>query len=209
MLRHAFFFLCRTSLFTGRRVPLGFVLVLITLCLGKIALGIEGGKKTISSADNENLSGKSESITATIEADNPETLKKLIQEMPVGLRSKGKRDALFAAAAAGKLAILNWLIQEHVEINARDDDQMTPLMWAAREARPEVFALLLGSKANLSLKDANGLTAVSYCVMGGNIQSLQDLLNPGVDVNHREGKLGMTTLMFAAKCGELKNRQIP
>ncbi len=63
-------------------------------------------------------------------------------------------------AKMGDLALTKKLIVKGADINARDMNGGTPLMWAASCNQPEIIKFLLKQKGiNINLKNNNGLTA--------------------------------------------------
>ncbi len=58
--------------------------------------------------------------------------------------------------------IIEILIDAGADVNSRDAEGQTPLMWAAESNAPEVVQLLLDKGANASLKDEYGKTAFEY-----------------------------------------------
>jgi ankyrin repeat protein len=76
--------------------------------------------------------------------------------------------------------------------------KMTALMTAAlrRQLWLMKFLLLLQKKANIFLKDDNGDTALTYAVIGGNIEIIKLFLSKGLNINGTGGG-GWSPLMTA------------
>ncbi|XP_067664250.1 putative ankyrin repeat protein RF_0381 [Haliotis asinina] len=96
------------------------------------------------------------------------------------------------------------ITQDFVNINASDDEGMTPLLLAAFEGNGDVFALLVRKGADLTSVDADGDNILLNACVGGNVDivkyliTLKDIVN---DINKR-GKNGLTAAMVAARWGQ-------
>lgn len=142
---------------------------------------------------------------------------------------KQKNRALFAAVEYGAVSILemdspvqsltqhepvdlkqSWtttvesLLDSGADIDARNQDGSTPLMWAAQFAQTEVLKILIRRGARIDVRDKSGNTPliVAACecamaTMNSAYNVLKILLDQGVDVNARS-KDGSTALMSAA-----------
>ena len=58
---------------------------------------------------------------------------------------------------------LKLLLDRGGDVNARGDEEMSPLMYACRFCKPACVALLLERGANPTLTDRRGDTALAYC----------------------------------------------
>lgn len=105
--------------------------------------------------------------------------------------------ALIHAAFVGNIDKLNQLIKLGADPDARNDEQRTALMIAARNAQPESVKALLAAGANPNAKDSSGRTALMLA--SGyvfNYLSVKELIKAGADVNAKskegESALHMT-----------------
>jgi uncharacterized protein len=69
---------------------------------------------------------------------------------------------LITAAADGDLNVLNALLSAGAQVNARDEDGSTPVMFAARHGHDLVVLLLLLQGADPKVKGSHGLSAVEF-----------------------------------------------
>jgi ankyrin repeat protein len=78
------------------------------------------------------------------------------------------------------------LLTNHAEVNAKDNEGMTPLHWAAYKGSKEIAECLLTSKADANAQDMFGRTPASMAVETAH-QDLVDLLgrHGGLDLNSR------------------------
>jgi hypothetical protein len=96
------------------------------------------------------------------------------------------------AAFNGDIAAAQALLNRGADVNARDKNGMTALMWTA----PEVAPLLLQSNADVRVRDRFGRTALSFAAHLGDAASVQALLDRNLDANDRDN-LGRTPLLYA------------
>jgi len=102
----------------------------------------------------------------------------------------------------GAVRITKLLIAHKANLNARDKQGRTALMYAATKGRAAVAGLLIGSearhKADANLKDMKGRTALMEAASDGKAEILQLLLTYGkVNIDTKD-KQGRTALMEAA-----------
>jgi ankyrin repeat protein len=90
--------------------------------------------------------------------------------MPMAIRPELDRDLLKAVSAPLNGASGNFLLKDRVEgllkegadVEARDGEGMTPLMWAARNYRTKIFQSLLDAGADIFAEDNEGRTALDH-----------------------------------------------
>jgi ankyrin repeat protein len=104
---------------------------------------------------------------------------------------------LVAAARAGNLGAVESLLASGADVNARDGEGSTALMFAAVRGDAKIVQALLAAGADPNLKDANGETAL---LLGAarSVDIVQALLSEGADPNLEDGE-GQTALLVAAE----------
>ncbi|NCG57103.1 MAG: hypothetical protein GWP35_09400 [Proteobacteria bacterium] len=65
---------------------------------------------------------------------------------------------MLAALNSSTPEIVPLLLEKGAEVNARDTDGFTPLMWAARSSTPEIVQLLLEKGADVNARTTGGFT---------------------------------------------------
>jgi len=116
---------------------------------------------------------------------------------------KGQRDYtyLHLTARMGTKEIAEMLIQKGTEIDAKDNEGMTPLHWALSRDSNDVAKLLLAKGADFSWTDKNGLTALHYAVVSGYQDIIKLLLAKGAKVDEKDDVYEFTALHYAARFG--------
>jgi len=104
---------------------------------------------------------------------------------------------LVAAARAGDQERVQSLLSSGAEVNARDEEGSTALMFAALRGDETMVQALLAAGADPDLKDANGETALLFGA-GRGADIVRALLAAGADPNLADGE-GQTALLAAAE----------
>lgn len=113
-------------------------------------------------------------------------------------------NALFEAAALGKLDDAKRLVAEGVAVDTVEPEGRTPLMVAAFDGHRHVVSFLLVEGAEVNHKDVNGRTALMYASSGPFVETVEVLLDAGAEVNTQGWLEGFTALMTAAAEGQLE-----
>ncbi len=106
---------------------------------------------------------------------------------------------IIVAAEAGKLAEVQQLLNDGVDIHTRNYCGWTPLHVAAQEGHTAVVRLLLEHGAHVDMKDDYGRTPLQYGVLT-NLALVKLLVEYGADVNTKDQD-GETPLSGAAMEG--------
>jgi len=90
-------------------------------------------------------------------------------------QEKFKSVVLFEAARLGNTKIIETLLFEGIDVNVKDKDGWTALMWAADKCHFDVVELLLKNGANINMKNKNGKTAFLIAEEGMNLKIVERL----------------------------------
>jgi cytohesin len=101
----------------------------------------------------------------------------------------GQYAPLVAAAWSDHKDVVEFLLANHADINARDSLDMTALSHAATEGRKDMAEFLLANKADPNIGDNSGLTPLFQASLMGRKEMVELLLAHGANVNAR-GKDG-------------------
>ena len=98
--------------------------------------------------------------------------------------------------------IIYRLLEEGVDINAKDEGGITALMWAICKGNIEIIKMLLKKGADVNAKDINGVSVLAMSLMRPSRWRKKEivsiLLEKGADVNAVDN-FGLTAVMWAYK----------
>lgn len=96
---------------------------------------------------------------------------------------------LSVAASAGDAAQIKNLIAQGADVNARDKDGLTALMWAAREGHAEIARVLVDAHADMNVRDcaSAGWTPLMHAIHKNQNDLARLLIERGADVNAQAG----------------------
>jgi len=106
---------------------------------------------------------------------------------------------LIGAASDGDKKLVQRLLREEksADVNARDWDELTPLIPAASAGHLDVVKLLLKEGADVNAKDKDGITALMEASIMGHGKIVDLLLKEGAEVDAKANS-GVTALWLAA-----------
>ena len=87
------------------------------------------------------------------------------------------------------------------DINAENEQMLTPLMLAAAEGNDVVVNELINAGADIEVQNGDGNTALWLACFGGNQKSIQYLIDAGANLDHQNPD-GVTPLMYASSAGK-------
>lgn len=107
------------------------------------------------------------------------------------------RLSLHRAVDEGDFAAVKSLIDAGADVNARSNDEWTPLMLATIKGHTQMVEALLGNGADSNARNRKGWTALMFAVSMSDADTMRILLGAGANINARD-KEGKTALMQAA-----------
>ena len=105
-------------------------------------------------------------------------------------------DALHRAVKAGNLDGLKVALEAGVDVNARDGQGWTALMYAADKGYMLLVQSLLQDNAEVDIRAPDGATALFIAVLHGHVELVELLMRVGADISVR-GPKGRTPLELA------------
>ena len=177
VLPSGFIFVMLCTFILAHRVPLLYSLVKISgsFYAGIIRIGIP-----------------SEKIREAQHADAMETIERVFSKTGKSLIEAVKDDDLQAVQI---------LLAESAEVNARDKDGITALVWAAYKGYTEIVELLLKRGAEVDATTKKGVTPLMLAAEQNHVEIIKVLLANRADVNAKTIDTGGTALMAAAQNG--------
>jgi len=114
------------------------------------------------------------------------------------------------ACSTGKADVVEQFLDGGVDVEQRDDYNLTGLMWAGRKGRVEVAKLLLDRGAQMEAIDNTGRTALYHAVCYDRYEFVETLLGRGANPNavdmHGWGPLDYVYSSGTAQMAELLER---
>jgi len=150
-------------------------------------------------ARDKNCGGQSVLIWAAKSPFQAKTKLVALLEAGADLRvvSDDGYDALMLAASWGRLAAVEFLLQEGMKASNTNKEGQTALMMAARSGQPTVVSVLLEAGASLEARDNKGMTPLMHAAEGVKAAgAVKALLQSGADPNATD-KRGRTALQIA------------
>jgi hypothetical protein len=116
------------------------------------------------------------------------------------LKKRSLAKKLVAAAKSGDVALVEKLLAEGANVNARNKSGETALMKAAWHGHTETVQFLLEKGTNIHATDKDGWTALMFAAGKGHTETVKLLLEKGTNI-HATEKDDWTALMLAAGNG--------
>jgi len=118
-------------------------------------------------------------------------------------KDKCRRTALHYAVAHSTLDVVELLLENEANPNAKDVIGWTPLHWAADAGRTEVVKVLLEYQAHVNVRDDEGETPLFRAACWGNAETAKLLVENGAKIDIKD-KYGRMLLHRAAWRGRAK-----
>ena len=109
-------------------------------------------------------------------------------------------------AASADFAGMKECIEKGVDVNARDENGKTALLWASYYGDIEVLKYLIKKGADIEAKDDKGNTPLTTTSYNGYLEHVKYLVENGADIDAKN-KYGKTALMQASILGWLEVAQ--
>ena len=98
----------------------------------------------------------------------------------------------------GDIEAVKWHLANGADINARDNDGITPLIWVAVRNKMQAVELLIAEGADVNVKDKFNNTPMYRAAFAGQSEIVQVLIANGAGVNVEDAK-GETPLDAAER----------
>ena len=187
---------------------------------------IENTEKLVKKGMNVNYFFKGNSpLTMACLKGQSSIVKLLIENGAKIEKSKWGMSPLRGAFISDNLKIMKYLINHGADVNLKDQNGQSLLMFAASIAKPHIVKLLLQNGAEVNAKDKENLSAIFYLIrrIPNNtyrftkayiknhgtdyLKTLKDLIIAGADINHT-GLHGGTVLIWSCASRKIQPIEI-
>ena len=103
--------------------------------------------------------------------------------------------ALHYAAQQGHLSVVEYLVNQKADINAKTQKDSTPLHYAAQNGYLNVVEYLVNQKADINAKDEDNSTPLHKAAWNGYLSVVECLVNQKADINAKGGYVGFSYLI--------------
>ncbi|GAB2811805.1 ankyrin repeat domain-containing protein [Comamonas piscis] len=131
--------------------------------------------------------------------NNSNRIQQLLQNggsSAIDARDAQGRTPLLVATQSNQVAAAKALIEAGADVNAKDNIEDSPYLYAGARGHQEILQMALTHGADLRSTNRYGGTALIPAAERGHVETVRTLINAGVDVNH-VNRLGWTALMEA------------
>lgn len=109
------------------------------------------------------------------------------------------------AALYGKADIVEKALKQGMDVNQRDAEKRTVLMYAAFNGHVEIVKRLIAAGADVNAQDGIGTSALMFAASGTSKETVQVLLDAGAKINMVDTNEHFSALMWAAAEGQPEN----
>nr|NQU90521.1 ankyrin repeat domain-containing protein [Bacteroidota bacterium] len=140
----------------------------------------------------------SQTIQQVILEGDLQELKSMVKQNPdlLGFTNDNENSCIHFAARAGKIDMVEYLIEKGANINAVNIASETPLHFATAFGHKDVMETLIRNGAFVNIPNRDGNTPLHYAVNFSTLEIVQYLLDNGTDVNFQD-ILDFTALDYA------------
>lgn len=171
------------------------------------AVALISGTLLFSMTASHSQTNRDDSLIIAARRGDTAAVKKLLGEgASVKARDGGGRTALLVATqgnakSGNHVGIARLLIAAGADVNAKDNMEDSPFLYAGAEGRNEILKMTLAAGADLKSLNRYGGTALIPAAHHGHAETVKILLATAIDKDH-VNKLGWTALLEAVILGD-------
>ncbi|XP_067659864.1 putative ankyrin repeat protein RF_0381 [Haliotis asinina] len=159
-------------------------------------------KKNIVSVDGEDSMGKTPVMLAA-ESGHTDVFQLLVsKQCDIHKTCRDGNNILHTSCSRGHIDIVKCIVTEGlINIDSPGQNQMTPVMFAAKNGQRDIFDRFTNNKCDMKKQDKDGNSVLHMACIGGNKDIVEEILSKEhIDINSR-GQSHRTPAMMAAVCG--------
>ena len=118
-------------------------------------------------------------------------------QQPEPPTAKAPDISIHDAAREGNIEAVKQHLAAGTDVNAKDEDGLTPLHEAAGGGQKEITELFIAKGADVNANTPDGLTVFFAAILGANKEIIELLIAKGADVNAKDNRLRKTPLDVA------------
>ncbi len=153
-------------------------------------------------------------LVEALKTGNEKMIEQLMQNENIGINDQIElpgncgcvcpKTPLTWLARYGHTRLAENFIKKGADVNAKNGDGSTALMFAALQGHIETVTLLLDHKANINEENIDGCTPLAYAISQEHVETVIYLINSGADINFRSRAFYEAPLILAAEQGSLQ-----
>jgi ankyrin repeat protein len=113
------------------------------------------------------------------------------------------------AAEAGNNEVVELLIRNGAEVDAKNDGGETALMLASKSGHTETAEILIRNGADVNARDNLGYPVVAFAMEFGHMETAEMLIRNGVDIHPEELQTAMFLYTLSRRRAEMLRSQKP
>jgi ankyrin repeat protein len=125
---------------------------------------------------------------------------KIKRELPAGMRAELSK-SLLLAVSKGEYETVKLLAENGADLNSRDKDGWTPLMWSVHCGQDNITVYLIKKGADLDMVDNEGSTALMLAIKNSCFDAAAMMVEKGARVGTKNRK-GEDALILAVDKGQ-------
>jgi len=128
----------------------------------------------------------------------------ILENIQIDIKNLNINDLFFNKSCKyGYLEIVKLLLKNNANINQKDYEGYTPLIYASIYGQLEIVKLLIKYGANINEKNNYNYNALYFACVYGHLEIVKLLLENGVNINEKDYH-GYTPLLYVSRYGKIK-----
>lgn len=126
---------------------------------------------------------------------------KIVRMLNLIKNSNNNKNTLFYAAKNGYINVFKLLVSKGHDVNAQNEEGLTPLMLASIEGHTKLVEFLISEGCDVSLSDNSGGTALMWAMLNGKLDIVKLILKNGPKFDFKDRNVNWSELDLAVESG--------